>query len=693
MAKQVILRRLSLVNFKGLRNVAIDFGGNVTEISGRNGTGKTTVMDGFNWLLFGKDSEGNSDTKFGIKTNDQNGAFIPHLDHEVSGTFEITDTETGETETKTFRRVLVEDWKDDANADTGETREFLKGHHTNFYYNEMPLKTKAEYDRIIADVIPEAVFKVITNPCYFLSLHWQTQREMLLQMAGEITDGQIAAGNPRFEKLLEILQGKTLEGYQAKIKEDRAKIEADLQRIPTRIDEVTRNTPQPLDFAALEEQLRQLQSQCSQVEAAMTSAAEANRQAYEAKQGIQAQINDLRTKQQNLLFAAQRKADEETHQSNANHEAAERELATLDNVEHNNNITYANEKKRLESDRQRTQERAQEYTRQQDEVRNRWFEVNAEEFRESDSLICPLFKHGCADSAALETYAQNRAQARAKFAEDKQERLDSITKQGKQLGEQIAIQYKESARLEAELAELESKHDSDMADIKAQREAANVRLQQSPVAVAPTVKGEDLPEWTEAQKRIDELNEQLRGIGVSEQGDHTRAATEIHRQYRDLQMQMDAVKADLQKKSLIDAAQKRIDELNEQKKALQQEKAQLQGQDDLLADFERAKMGEVERRVNALFRLVQFKMYRQQIEDEKQVPDCVCYIDGVRYADKNNAGKINAGLDVVNTLCAFHKVNAPIMIDNCESINKPLATDSQQIRFYVTDGDFSARSI
>ena len=59
MSKKAIIKRLSLVNFKGLRNVVIDFNDTVTTISGRNGTGKTTIMDAFTWLLWGKDSEGN----------------------------------------------------------------------------------------------------------------------------------------------------------------------------------------------------------------------------------------------------------------------------------------------------------------------------------------------------------------------------------------------------------------------------------------------------------------------------------------------------------------------------------------------------------------------------------------------------------------------------------------------------------
>lgn len=691
MEKQVRIKRLTLTNFKGLRNVAIDFNGDVTTISGKNGTGKTTVIDGFNWLLFGKDSEGNSDTKFGIKTNDQNGAFIPHLEHEVSGTFEVTDTSTGETEEKIFRRVLVEEWKEDVDAETGETHEYLKGHHTNYYYNEMPLKTKTEYDRIVAEVMPEQVFRVITSPSYFLTQHWQSQREMLLQMAGEITDEQIIATDPKFGKLVELLQGKTMEGYQAKIKEDRAKIEADLQRIPTRIDEVTRNTPQALDFTALEAQLNELQGKYDELDAAMTSAAEANRQAYQQKQGIQQNINSRKIKQQNLLFAAQQEANEEAHKRNAAYDGATLELATLNDLERNTNALYEANKRRIEGDKDSAQQHIEEYTKQQDETRNRWFEVNAEEFKSGESLICPLFKHGCADSAALQQYAENQDKAKADFYADKEDRLQAITKQGQKYGEQISNQKKEVERLNDELLELEMKHEKELADIKTRREAAQLKADQNPKQTARIVKGEDLPEWVQLQKEIDDFTAQLQEDGG--QDDQTKAAQEIRQQREAVHQQMDAVKADLQKKEQIARAQQRIDELNEQRKALQKEKAQLQGKEDLLASFERAKMDEVERRVNALFQFVQFKMYRQQIEDEKQVADCICYIDGVRYADKNNAGKINAGLDVINALCRFYKVNAPIFIDNAESVNEFIPVTSQLITLVVTNGDFVVNNL
>lgn len=689
MAKQVIIKRLAFANFKGLRNVAVDFNGSVTTISGRNGTGKTTVIDGFNWLLFGKDSEGNTDTKFGIKTNDRNGAFIPHLEHEVTGSFEVTDTETGETETKVFRRVLVEEWKETVNDETGETREYLKGHHTNYYYNEMPLKTKTEYDRLVADIMPEAVFKAITNPAYFLTLHWQTQRDMLLQMAGEITDQQIIATDPKFGKLLELLQGKTLEGYQAKIKEDRAKIETDLQRIPTRIDEVTRNTPQDMDFSALEGQLSKLTAEFDDIDKAMTSTAEANRQAYERKSSIQQQINGLRLKQQNLLFSAKQKASEEAHQANRAHDEAVRELSSIAFEEKQIEGTYRSELLRLQEAQERAEQRIAEYSKQQNETRELWFKVNGEEFSDGEGLICPLFKHGCGDSKAVQQYNADQAAARERFYAEKDERLANITKNGKQQGEMIKAQQEEALRLAGERTRLDEKREADLAGIKTKREAAINKRDQNPLTQPREVKGEDLPEWVALQEQIVSLTEQLTEES-SQQPDNT---VQLRQQRADIQSRIDGVKADLQKREQIQKAKERIDELNQQKKDLQKAKAQLQKKEDLIADFEKAKMDEVERRVNAMFQVVKFKMYRQQIEDAKQVPDCVCYIDGVRYGDKNNAGQINAGLDVINTLCGFYHINAPIFIDNAESVNEFIPVASQLIKLQVTTGDFTVTNI
>ena len=49
---------------------------------------------------------------------------------------------------------------------------------------------------------------------------------------------------------------------------------------------------------------------------------------------------------------------------------------------------------------------------------------------------------------------------------------------------------------------------------------------------------------------------------------------------------------------------------------------------------------------------------------------------------------MNAGLDIINTLCKFYGVCAPIFIDNRESVNDIIETQSQIINLVVNKDNF-----
>lgn len=154
--RTIKLKSLSLVNFKGIRSLNIGFSDAETLVAGENGTGKTTVFDSFLWLLFGKDSTGRSDSNFNIKTLDSDGKPILHLEHSVTGVLSVDG------KTVTLQRCYVENWV----KPRGTTEESLKNHATEFYLNGVKLATKKEYDSEVAAIIPEDVFRMITNPFY-----------------------------------------------------------------------------------------------------------------------------------------------------------------------------------------------------------------------------------------------------------------------------------------------------------------------------------------------------------------------------------------------------------------------------------------------------------------------------------------------------------------------------------------------
>ena len=696
MSRQVTLKRLTLVNFKGLRNVAVEFGDGVTTISGRNGTGKTTIADSFAWLLWGKDSEGNSDSKFGIKTNDAEGNFIPDLEHEVTGLFDVVDTETGEASSVELRRVYVEEWK----TPKGSTERTLSGHHTDYFFNGVPLK-KAEYDAKVAAIIPEDLFKVITDPYYFLTLHWKAQREYLLTMAGKINDADVAATREEFAALLHRVTGKTMEEYKKEISVRRGRIEAQLDKIPTRKDEATRNTPVAPDYAALESEKAQIQEDLANIDAAATSEAEANRVAYEQAAKIQAEINTKRDAQAKALQDAKEAARAAAYETNRVADEAARDLAQIQRDEESENKYYSREKSVITASIATAKRRKEGYEAQVADLRKRWEAVNNEQFQEQQAptagpLICPVFGHQCADPgaanrhqcdavAALESFRKNQDTARAAFIANQTARLDKMDAEGQELNRLIAAQDAEIKRLEAEAVALDTKHNAAVQDYATKKATYNNTIAANPrVSTDPQIDPQTLPTWVALQKEIDQLNARRAAVTAPTTQD-TAAERQLSR--ATLRARLSEIDQKLGLRATIKAAEARIVELDKEAATLAQEKATLQTEEALIDDFVRCRMEEVERRVNGLFDGVEFRMYKTLVNGEKE-PDCVAYIGGVRYQDKNHAGQINAGLAVINALCAFHGVTAPIIVDNAESVNDFIPVKSQLVRLVVTTGEF-----
>lgn len=696
MSRQVTLKRLTLVNFKGLRNVAVEFGDGVTTISGRNGTGKTTIADSFAWLLWGKDSEGNSDSKFGIKTNDAEGNFIPDLEHEVTGLFDVVDTETGEASSVELRRVYVEEWKTPKES----TERTLSGHHTDYFFNGVPLK-KAEYDAKVATIIPEDLFKVITDPYYFLTLHWKAQREYLLTMAGKINDADVAATREEFAALLRRVTGKTMEEYKKEISVRRGRIEAQLEKIPTRKDEATRNTPVAPNYAALESEKAQIQEDLANIDAAAASEAEANRVAYEQAAKIQAEINTKRDTQAKALQDAKEAARAAAYETNRVADEAARDLAQVQRDEESENKYYSREKSVITASIATAKRRKEDYEAQVADLRKNWEKVNNEQFQEQQAptagpLICPVFGHQCADpgapnrhqcdaAAALESFRKNQDTARAAFIANQTARLDKMDAEGQELNRLIAAQDAEIKRLEAEAVALDTKHNAAVQDYATKKATYNNTIAANPrVSTDPQIDPQTLPTWVALQKEIDQLNARRAAVTAPTTQD---TAAERQQSRATLRARLSEIDQKLGLRATIKAAEARIVELDKEAATLAQEKATLQTEEALIDDFVRCRMEEVERRVNGLFDGVEFRMYKTLVNGEKE-PDCVAYIGGVRYQDKNHAGQINAGLAVINALCAFHGVTAPIIVDNAESVNDFIPVKSQLVRLVVTTGEF-----
>ena len=282
--RTIKLKSLSLINFKGVRSLNIGFSDAETLVAGDNGTGKTTVFDSFLWLLFGKDSTGRSDSNFNIKTLDADGKPILHLEHSVTGVLSVDG------KTVTLQRCYVENWV----KPRGTTEESLKNHATEFYLNGVKLATKKEYDSEVAAIIPEDVFRMITNPFYFTSMKPEAQKEILLDMVGTLTDQDVAQTKPEYLELLAQLSGRSIAQYAKEVAAKKKACKDELSVIPSQIETARKLMPEEEDWVAIDSEIENKNARIQQIEEQIADKSKLNEQEYQRKASIQKQIGEKR---------------------------------------------------------------------------------------------------------------------------------------------------------------------------------------------------------------------------------------------------------------------------------------------------------------------------------------------------------------------------------------------------------------
>jgi predicted ATP-dependent endonuclease of OLD family len=177
--KQIFLKSIEIENFKGLKSFSGTFTEN-TEIFGKNAVGKTTVFDSLTWLLFDKDSKGNSN--FSIRPKDENGDDVNSLEVKVEGTF-LVDEETV---------ILTKTQRQKWTKKRGHSERVFEGNENIFEIDNYPVK-KTEYTAKVSSIIEESLFRLMTDPTAFANLPWKDQRQILVRFVSDITDADILA--------------------------------------------------------------------------------------------------------------------------------------------------------------------------------------------------------------------------------------------------------------------------------------------------------------------------------------------------------------------------------------------------------------------------------------------------------------------------------------------------------------------
>lgn len=625
------LTKLELLNFKGLKSFAININGDVV-IRGDNATGKTTVFDSVCWLLFGKDSLDRAD--FEIKTLD-GGEPIHKVNHEVTGTFTLDEGGTVE-----LKRVYREKYSSPRGGDIT-----LTGHTTDYFVDGVPKKEK-EYKEVVNTLIDESIFKLITNPLYFNETYsWQNRRKLLLEMCGDIDDISVINSRNDLRRLAELLEGRTVDDHRKVVAAKKTAINKELDMIPIRIDEAVRNKPETVsDKAKLIRDIETLSAGIDEVE----------------KQKAIIQNGFSSTEKESKIRDIKRQLEAQSSKVLSDYHKQKQQLRG----EYEASLTKL---KMVEVDRDRCVDRRDELNKEIERESKRIVTLQSE----FDTFNAQQFNKESCPTCGQALPADMQEVLEAEFNTNKSKKLE----EWKGLIES-AVKLKGNYEEQQEI--MVSKIDSLTIEASQYNDAYNVKFKEYEAYSEPNIENDPVYADLKAQLFLLEIDD--------EPGADTEELIKLDEELSSMKSKKAALETELNKLKIIDDINHRILELENQQQKLVAEKNALDEASFLMDEFIKAKVNMLEENINSRFNLARFKMFNVMLNGNIE-ECCETTYKGVPYRSMNNAARINVGLDIINALTSYYKVNAPVFIDNAEAVTEFVPVNSQTIKLIVDESE------
>ncbi len=642
--KEVFLKKLILKNFKKIQDLTVEFTDKNTFICGENGTGKTTLQDAFLWLLFGKDSTNRADTNFNIKTLGEDGKPILHLVHSVTGVLSINGRAVE------LQRNYVEKWGSGVNAGV------LQNHATEFYLNGVKLKTKKEYDAEVAAILPEDVFRMITNPLYFPTMKAQDQKAMLLEMAGNVTNEEVANINPKFQELISLISGRTLEQLAKEIASKKSAIKDELKGIPGRIDSVRDAMPESEDWAVLEKEIADKKEKIKDIDNQLADKSKQIEAEFRAKSELQKQIGNKKLAKSQRENEIRQNANKSYHDVMDNISKLEYQVKSKDD-----------EISRKQEDHSRIKATIEALNNDLEVLRGKFYTIDAETLQYPEgAFICPT----CKRELEVEDIQAKQQELQDNFNLNKANRLKTVQNEGKEKAAKVEELKKQCSIIQAAITQLSNEKEILVHNINECK--GNMPEEQDTQKIILSD-----PTWLSLSNEITDLENQLKAEAKPIDTTELKEAKAI------LSEAIDELNKKLGKRDTIERSNKVIKELEDKRDKNNEALAEQERLEFLVQDFQKEKDNKLMERINGMFSLVKFSFISEKLNGNEAIT-CFCSVDGVPFADVNNASKINAGLDIINAICRSVGITAPIFIDNRESVNELIPTMSQVINLVVS---------
>nr|DAU52195.1 MAG TPA: chromosome partition protein [Caudoviricetes sp.] len=659
--KKILIDKICLRYFKGVENKEIVLGDNINVVKGRNGIGKSTIADAISWVLFGTNQAGA--TKFGIKTKDKDGREIEDVAHSVEISLSVQNEQEGLT-CYVLTRSLTETRKEDGSVTNNYT-----------YKVDGEVETAGDFKKVVDAICLEEVFRLCSSPYSFTQMDWSEQRKRLNEMFGVPSVEDVTGGDKKYDAIKELLEKDDVDKILKHLNYKRKEVQKNLDEVPVRLEALKNVLPKAEDWAAVEKLILEKRKEITETRKNLNTIDNGGADFIRKYQNIST-LNLDHKRKRIMEESAQRRLDE-IIKANAEAKTACKKAV----AEAEQNIEDLKQKlKSFDGALEKCDARMNELDAEKADGKEKWKLIKARKWEwNEDDAFCPTCKQALPEDQVEEskkTFLNNQASDLKKLGDDAA-RIKEEVKKCEENTEYFKTQQKAT---QAQLGEAETALEEAR---KAQEEQA--KKEEEKVSVETLLA--EKPEYKQVCDRIKKIEaeqEKPADEGMSEEDKKLKA--DVEKKLKDLESEREVLASRL-------AVKAQWEKVNAQIVGLQEERTQWKEQIDSLdekikaaSDFQKRSCEVLEENVNRRFKLVRWKMFRRQL-DGTDKPWCECSVDGVPYSDLNTAAKINAGLDITNTLKRHYGVDVPCVIDNAETVQEPLYEGGQQIRLTVTDDE------
>ncbi len=674
---KVEVKKISLENYKKFPSKSVELFPR-TEISGRNREGKSTLQDAYLDVLTGKMANGTEPTSIRRKDN---GVEVPKVDVARELTLVIDGKE------KVIRKITKQKWR----KPRGQSEEVFDGNETSYEIDGFPAKAK-DYTEFIQSIAEPSTLLMCSNPKPFLdTLQKSTAeaRKVLEKMSG-FDIAQLMADNPQYAHLEEITKGHSVEDTLKKLRKELNAQKKKVGEKDTEIKYETNRSVEAEDTSSLESKKQELNAELSKLEE-QEQILEDSAKGYDS---LAYEIRGLKSSKDGLVSKADKELkDKKAAIMNVYYDLAKKKIEKESDIrilgmELDNHIR-AGQQAKADLDRARQDyPRIKEMEWDDSELKA----IETETFNDSDT-ICP--------TCGQELPEEQVAELKASFEEKKKFRIETeLTK--KQTWESVKqnqlkgtcdLGNSASAKLKKtneEINKLQSEisaEKDEVAELTKQIEEEQSKFTELPESVDMT----NDEEYLAVTARIAELEEKLKSFE-----DVPGKKQELRIQISNVMKQISNVDADIKiAQAAVTEKEKRVAELNEELRNLGQVQADIEKNIDTVLNFSIQKNKALAEKINPYFKHFQFSFLDYTIEGNpvetcKMICNGVNYFDGLNYSDK-----ILCDIDLLRGLQDLNGLNLPIFVDNSESINTTRLpnTEQQMIVLRVTDDDLRVRKV